>query len=331
VVHLLAEMIEPFHGVLYDPCCGSGGMFIQSERMLRQRDGQTPDLRCVGQESNRTTWRLARMNIALHGLSADLGAREGDTFLDDLHHDLKVDFVLSNPPFNAKDWGGDRLRNDVRWRFGAPPVGNANYAWLQHILHHLDDHGLAAVVLSNGALSSDQSGEGEIRRALVDAGVVDCVVSLPPQLFFTTTIPVSVWCLAKSRDHGARARRGGVLFIHANDHGRLVDRTHRVLDDEEIDRIAATYRRWRGASLDSPYRDEPGFCRAATLEEVRRHRYALVPGRYVGFAEPGPPEAVFARVSAEIEAAERALDRIGDATGVARDLLQALREGVVHG
>ena len=317
VVELLYAMLKPTSGVLYDPCCGSGGMFVASRR------SRSTGLRFLGQESNRTTWRLARMNLVLHDLDGDLGAAEGDTFLDDFHAGKKVDVVLSNPPFNAKDWGASKLGADARWAYGVPPSGNANYAWIQHILHHLADHGRAAVVLANGALTSEQVGEGEIRRALVDAGVVECIVSLPPQLFLSTTIPASVWCLSK-------APQTNILFVDGSSMGTLCDRTHRLLLAEDIERIAAVYQQHRGRA-EVPYEDVPGFCRVVSLEEVAQHRYGLVPGRYVGFEEPAPAEAVLSRIEEQIAVAEIALDRVGEAARFARELLASLRDGIHRG
>ena len=247
VVKLLVEMIEPYKGRVYDPCCGSGGMFVQSEKFVEAHGGRRDDLSIFGQESNPTTWRLCKMNLAIRGIEANLGPHHADSFHNDLHKDLKADFILANPPFNVSDWGGERLREDVRWKYGAPPVGNANFAWVQHIVHHLAPNGVAGFVLANGSMSSNQSGEGEIRRALVEADLVDCMIALPGQLFYTTPIPACLWFLARNKANGKfRDRRGETLFIDARKLGRLVDRTHRELSDDEIARIARDLPRLAG-------------------------------------------------------------------------------------
>ena len=285
VVRLLVEMIEPYKGRVYDPCCGSGGMFVQSEKFIEAHGGRIGDISIYGQESNYTTWRLAKMNLAIRGIEANIA--HGDTFHNDRHPDLKADYILANPPFNMKDWGGDRLREDKRWKFGTPPVRNANFAWVQHIIHHLAPTGLAGFVLANGSMSSSQSGEGEIRRNIVEADLVDCMVALPGQLFYSTQIPACLWFLARDKRNGRfRDRRGEVLFIDARSMGRMVDRTHRELTDEEIRKIARTYHAWRGEKDAGEYEDVPGFCKSATLEEIRKHGHVLTPGRYVG----APPQ-----------------------------------------
>lgn len=291
VVRVLVEMLEPYCGRVYDPCCGSGGMFVQSEKFVQEHGGRIGDIAIYGQESNYTTWRLAKMNLAVRGIDSDIRWNNEGSFHKDELRDLKADYILANPPFNISDWGGDRLRDDVRWQFGTPPVGNANYAWLQHIFHHLAPHGVAGVVLANGSMSSNQSGEGDIRKAMIKADAVDCMVALPGQLFYSTQIPACLWILAKERNNGLvrhsqlRDRRGEILFIDARQMGQLVDRTRRELTDEEIQKIADTYHAWRGESGAGEYADEPGFCKSATLEEIRKHGYVLTPGRYVGAAE----------------------------------------------
>lgn len=281
IVKILVEMLEPYQGRVYDPCCGSGGMFVQSLRFLDAHDGRRTQISVFGQESNHTTWRMARMNLAIRGIEANLGPKHADSFREDLHPDLRADFILANPPFNVSEWHGELLRDDVRWKYGAPPTGNANFAWVQHFLHHLAPGGVAGFVLANGSMSSQQSGEGDIRRRIVEADLVDCMVALPGQLFYATQIPVCLWFLAKDRHNGSfRDRRGETLFIDARKLGRMESRVHRVLDDEDIERIAGTYHAWRNPS--GEYEDVPGFCRAATLEEITGHDFVLTPGRYVG-------------------------------------------------
>ena len=286
VVKLLVEMIEPYKGRVYDPCCGSGGMFVQSEKFVLAHGGRLGDLAIYGQESNPTTWRLCKMNLAIRGIDGNLGDVNADSFHSDLHKDLRADFILANPPFNVSDWGGERVRDDVRWKYGAPPIGNANYAWVQHIIHHLAPSGVAGFVLANGSMSSNQSGEGEIRKAIVEADLVDCMIALPGQLFYTTQIPACLWFLSRTKKNGKhRDRRGQTLFIDARKLASLVDRTHRDLSDDELARIARTYHAWRGEKDAGSYEDTPGFCKSATLEEIASHGYVLTPGRYVGAEE----------------------------------------------
>ncbi len=286
VVKLLVEMIEPYKGRIYDPCCGSGGMFVSSEKFVLAHGGRVGDLSIYGQESNNTTWRLCKMNLAIRGIDGNIGPHNADTFHNDLHKDLKADFILANPPFNISDWGGERLREDARWKFGAPPVGNANFGWVQHMVHHLAPSGIAGFVLANGSMSSNQSGEGEIRRQLVEHDLVDCMLALPGQLFYTTQIPVCLWFLARNKKHGKfRDRRGETLFIDARKLGALVDRTHRELAEVEIARIAKTYHAWRGEKDAGKYADIAGFCKSASREEIESHGHVLTPGRYVGAEE----------------------------------------------
>jgi len=291
VVRLLVELIEPYSGRVYDPCCGSSGMFVQSVEFIRAHStgnvngDSSPNsgrsISIYGQESNYTTWRLAKMNLAIRGIDGQIA--QGDTFRNDRHPDLKADYILANPPFNVSDWGGEGLRDDKRWQYGVPPAGNANFAWVQHIVHHLAPSGIAGFVLANGSMSSNQSGEGKIRKNLVEAGLVDCMVALPGQLFYSTQIPVCLWFLARDRRNSRfRDRRGEVLFIDARKMGSLVDRTHRELTESDIARIADTYHAWRGEREAGEYTDVPGYCRSATLEEVRKHAHVLTPGRYVG-------------------------------------------------
>ena len=272
---------------MYDPCCGPSGMFVQSIEFIRAHASGNGnggkargDISIYGQESNYTTWRLAKMNLAIRGIEGQIA--HGDSFHNDRHPDLNADFILANPPFNVSDWGGDRLTEDKRWRYGVPPKGNANFAWVQHIVHHLAPSGVAGFVLANGSMSSSQSGEGEIRKNLIEDDLVDCMVALPGQLFYSTQIPVCLWFVARNRH-----RRGEVLFIDGRKLGRMVDRTHRELPDDDIARIAGAYHAWRDGA--EAYEDVPGFCNSAPLGEVRRHGHVLTPGRYVGL-EPLPDD-----------------------------------------
>jgi type I restriction enzyme M protein len=281
IVRLLVEMLEPYKGRVYDPCCGSSGMFVQSEEFIAAHGGKIGDISVYGQESNYTTWRLAKMNLAIRGIDGKIA--HGDTFHNDRHPDLKADYILANPPFNVSDWRGELLKDDKRWQYGVPPTGNANFAWVQHMIHHLAPTGLAGFVLANGSMSSNQSGEGDIRKNMIEADLVDCMVALPGQLFYSTQIPACLWFLARDRKNGRfRDRRGQILFIDARKLGRMVDRTHRELADEDITRIANTYHAWRGEKDAGEYEDIPGFCKSAVLDEVRKHGHVLTPGRYVG-------------------------------------------------
>jgi type I restriction enzyme M protein len=291
VVKLLVEMTEPLGGRVYDGCCGSGGMFVQAERFVEAHGGRRNDIAVYGQELNDTTWRLAKMNLAIRGIEADLGPRWGDTFHEDLHPDLKADYVLANPPFNVSDWGGDQLREDARWKYGVPPAGNANYAWLQHFASKLSPRGVAGIILANGSLSSQQSGEGEIRRKMLEADLVECIVALPGQLFYSTGIPVTLWFLNRDKTPGGsrawRDRRGEVLFIDARGLGHMASRVHRELSDEDIQRVAGTYHAWRGERGAGEYEDVPGFCAGRHVKDLHDHRYVLTPGRFVGALEGG--------------------------------------------
>ena len=302
VVKLLVEMLEPYQGRVYDPCCGSSGMFVQSVEFIRAHatgngnGGRVPrspkaDISIYGQESNYTTWRLAKMNLAIRGIEGQIA--HGDSFHNDRHPDLKADFILANPPFNVSDWGGERLTEDQRWQYGVPPKGNANFAWVQHIVHHLAPGGSVGFVLANGSMSSNQSNEGAIRKSLIEVDLVDCMVALPGQLFYSTQIPACLWFLARDRKDGKfRDRRGKLLFIDARKLGRMVDRTHREFTDEDIARIADTYHAWRSEEDAGEYADVPGFCKSASLDEIRKHDHVLTPGRYVGvepLADDGEP------------------------------------------
>lgn len=305
VVRCLVEMLAPYKGRIYDPCCGSGGMFVQSEKFVESHGGKIGDISIYGQESNSTTRRLAVMNLALRGIEADFGPEHADTFRRDLHPDLRADFVLANPPFNDSDWF--RKDDDVRWQYGVPPKGNANFAWVQHFIHHLAPNGMAGFVLANGSMSSNQSGEGEIRRALIEADLVDCMVAMPGQLFYSTQIPVCLWFLTKKKNDGKRRdRRKESLFIDARKMGTLIDRVHRELTDADLEKITATYHAWRGDKDAGKYEDAPGFCKSAKTEEIAGHGYVLTPGRYVGAEEvedDGEPfEEKMPRLVAELNA-----------------------------
>ncbi|KEO84266.1 type I restriction-modification system subunit M [Tumebacillus flagellatus] len=305
VVKLLVEMIQPYKGRVYDPCCGSGGMFVQSEKFVEEHQGKVGDIAVYGQESNPTTWRLCKMNLAIRGIDSNLGESHADTFHNDLHKNLKADYILANPPFNISDWGGERLVDDIRWSYGVPPMGNANYAWIQHIVNKLAPSGIAGFVLANGSMSTSNVAEREIRRKLVDADLVDCIVTLPGQLFYSTQIPVSLWFIAKNKaPKDLRDRRGETLFIDARKMGFMVDRTHRELSEEDIRKITDTYHAWRGQSKAGYYGDVLGFNKAVNLSEIKGHEYILTPGRYVGIEdveEDGEPfEEKMERLTSEL-------------------------------
>ena len=306
VVRTLVEMLAPYKGRIYDPACGSGGMFVQSEKFVESHGGKLGDISIYGQESNATTRRLAVMNLAIRGIEADFGPEQADTFKRDLHPDLRADFVIANPPFNDSDWF--RKDDDVRWQYGVPPKGNANFAWVQHFIHHLAPNGYAGFVLANGSMSSNQSGEGEIRKALIEADLVDCMVALPGQLFYSTQIPVCLWFVTRNKNDGKRRdRRKQTLFIDARKLGTLIDRVHRELTEADITKITSTYHAWRGdTQVAQTYEDIPGFCKSATLEEIAAHGHVLTPGRYVGaedVEDDGEPfEEKMPRLVAELNA-----------------------------
>jgi type I restriction enzyme M protein len=318
IVRLLVAMIEPFRGRVFDPCCGSGGMFVQSEKFVEaHRDTKPPatngerlrweDLSIYGQESNQTTWRLCKMNLAIRHIDSKFVVWNNEgSFLHDAHPDLKADYLLANPPFNDSDWKGEMLREDIRWQFGVPPVGNANFAWVQHFIHHLAPHGVAGFVLANGSMSSNTSGEGEIRKNIVEADLVDCMVALPSQLFYNTMIPACLWFIARDKqNHKFRDRRGETLFIDARKLGTMIDRRHRELTAEDIKKISDTYHAWRGEPIDGQkveYQDVAGFCKAVKIEEIRKQGHILTPGRYVGTEEE----------EEDIEAFEKKMDRLSE-------------------
>ena len=297
IVQLLVGMLEPYSGRVYDPCCGSGGMFVWSEKFVKEHAGRTSDIAVYGQELNETTWRLAKMNMAIRGIDANI--KRGDTLVDDRLPSLKADYILANPPFNIKDWGQERLQNDVRWRYGLPPKGNANFAWIQHMIYHLSPHGAAGFVLANGSMSSQTGNEGEIRKQLVLNDMVDAIITLPSQLFFNVAIPCCLWFVSNDRAN----RHGKVLFIDGRNLGEMVPRRNRELTEEDIARVAKTYHDYKTASAD--YTDQPGFCKVAELDEIKQHDYVLTPGRYVGVEETEeddePFAEKFARLTAELE------------------------------
>ncbi|PBC38607.1 N-6 DNA methylase [Rhodococcus sp. ACS1] len=324
VVRTLVEMLEPYHGRVYDPACGSGGMFVQSAEFVKAHGGKRTDISVYGQEFTDTTWKLAKMNLALRGIEADLGDRSADSFTQDLHPDMRADFVLANPPFNVSNWWDAKLADDPRWKYGTPPEGNANFAWVQHFVYHLSPNGTAGFVLANGSLSSKSSGEGDIRRKLVEDDLVDCIVAMPDRLFFNTGIPVSLWFVSKNRHgNGHRKRAGEVLFIDARKLGTMATRRLRELSDEDIAKITSTYHAWR--NHDGGYDDVPGFAKAASLSEIKQHDFMLTPGRYVGAAEAEaddePIDDKIARLTKDLFAE---FERGRDLEELVRDRLQGL-------
>ena len=285
VVELLVEMLEPYKGRVFDPCCGSGGMFVHSEKFVTEHQGRVNDISIYGQESNQTTWRLAKMNLAIRGIdSSQVKWNSEGSFLNDTHKDLKADYVIANPPFNDSDWSGDLLRKDGRWQFGTPPPGNANYAWIQHFIYHLNPNGQAGFVLAKGSLTTKTSGEGDIRKAMIEEGIIDCIVNLPAKLFLNTQIPASLWFIKRNRKNGKyRDRSKEILFIDARNLGHLINRRTRELSAEDVDKIAGTYHNWR--DIDGKYEDIPGFCASTPISKVKELDYVLTPGRYVGLPD----------------------------------------------
>ena len=311
VVRLIAELIEPYNGTVYDPCCGSGGMFVQSLKFVDRHNGNRKMVSVLGQESNKDTWKLCKMNLAIRGLEANLGGHNADTFHDDLHKTLKANYILANPPFNVSDWGGDRLQDDIRWKYGVPPVNNANFAWLQHMIHHLNPAGgVAGTVLANGSLTSNTQVESSIRKNMIIGDVVDCIVAMPEKLFYSTSIPVSLWIMRK----GKKATTSGkILFIDARHLGHMIDKRVREFSEEDILKIASTYHSWQKSD---GYEDIAGFCKSANLQEVQDQEFILAPGRYVGYADDGSEQETYEdkmnRISSELAVAfEKAHDLEG--------------------
>ena len=290
IVKLLVDMIEPFKGRIFDPACGSGGMFVQSEKFVEEHGGRKGELSVYGQESNSTTWKLCKMNMAIRGIESNI--QWGNSFHDNKHKDLKADFVLANPPFNDSDWKGELLKDDVRWKYGLPPTGNANFAWVQHFIHHLSHGGIAGFVLANGSMSSNTSGEGDIRKRIIQNDLVACMVALPSQLFYNTMIPACLWFVTRDKgNHGHRNRKGEILFIDARNLGAMIDRRHRDLTNADIKKITDTYHAWRGEKNAGKYADTAGFCKSATFADLEKNSFILTPGRYVGSeAEEEDPE-----------------------------------------
>lgn len=323
VVRTLVEMIEPFQGQIFDPACGSGGMFCQSAKFVKEHQGNVRDISIFGQESNPTTWKLAKMNLAIRGLEANLGKHNADSFHDDQHKTLKANYILANPPFNVSDWGGERIQDDVRWKYGIPPVNNANYAWLQHMLHHLNPtDGVIGTVLANGSLSTQTSNEGEIRKNMINADVVECIVSLPPQLFYSVAIPVCLWIIRKGKQDNSK---GKVLFIDAKNLGHMVDRRTRELSEDDILNIAGTYHNWRKGEN---YIDIKGFCKEMTIDEISAHDYVLTPNRYVGAEEEEtdgePIDVKISRLSSELSGL---FEQANELQGKIQDTLEVMGYG----
>ncbi|SFJ71367.1 class I SAM-dependent DNA methyltransferase [Thermoflavimicrobium dichotomicum] len=323
VVRLLVELIQPFKGRIYDPCCGSGGMFVQSQAFIKAHQGRIGDVAVYGQEFNPTTWRLCKMNLAIRGIDNNLGPHHADTFINDLHKNLRADYILANPPFNVSHWWHNSLADDPRWQYGVPPKGNANYAWIQHMVSKLAPSGTAAFVLANGSMSTNQKDEAAIRKGLIEDDLVEAIIALPGKLFYSTQIPVCVWVLTKNKAaNGQRNRKGEILFIDARKLGQMVDRVHRELTDEDIRKIAGTFHAWRGLKDAGNYEDIQGFCKSATLDEVREHEYILTPGRYVGIAEDDDDDEPFE------EKMERLTASLAEKFAKSRELEEKIRESL---
>jgi type I restriction enzyme M protein len=316
IVKTLVAVLAPHHGKVYDPCCGSGGMFVQSEEFIEAHGGKLGDVSIYGQEANPTTWRLAAMNLAIRGIDFNLGREPADTFVRDQHPDLRADFILANPPFNISDWWHASLTGDARWHYGDPPQGNANYAWLQHMLYHLKPTGRAGIVLANGSMSSSQNSEGDIRRAMVDADVVEVMVALPSQLFFNTQIPACLWFLAKEK----RVRKGEVLFIDARKLGTMISRVQCELTEDVINRIGRTVASWRGETDDAGYQDIAAYCRSVPLTEIAEHGHVLTPGRYVGAEDIEENDEDFA------DKMQKLTEKLGEQMAKGAELDQLIRQ-----
>lgn len=320
VTRLLVEMLEPYEGRVLDPACGSCGLFIQSADFIKSHGGQAREISIYGQENNQATWRIGRMNLAIHALAGEI--RLGDSLLNDQHPGLKADFVLANPPFNQDKWGAAQVAEDARWKFGTPPDSNANYAWIQHFIHHLSPDGRAGFVMANGSLTSNQSGEGKIREAIVRDDLIDCIVACPGQLFYTTQIPVCLWFLDRNKQSGSeRDRRGELLFIDARQMGQKISRTQIEFTKEEIQRITDTYHAWRG-TIDKKYEDEKGFCASVALNEIEKHDFALTPGRYVGAPETEEDEIEFEEKMAGL--VDRLADELAESKRLTAEVKKAL-------
>ncbi|MBC1604879.1 SAM-dependent DNA methyltransferase [Listeria rocourtiae] len=293
VVKLLVEMLEPYSGRIYDPCCGSGGMFVQSEKFVEEHAGKIGDIAVYGQEFNPTTWQLCKMNLAIRGIDGNIGSNNADTFHNDLHKGLKADYILANPPFNISDWGGEKLVDDVRWKYGVPPKGNANYAWIQHMASKLAPEGTAGFVLANGSMSTSQRAEFAIRKELIEKDLVECIVTLPSQMFYSTQIPVCLWFITKSKaKKNERNHEGEILFIDARNEGFMADRTHKEFSYVDMEKVTDTYHAWKG-TIEAHYEDVAGFCGSKSLEVVRKHEYVLTPGRYVGLEDEEEDSELF--------------------------------------
>jgi type I restriction enzyme M protein len=337
IVNLIAEMLEPYKGIIYDPACGSGGMFVQCIKFVESHHGNKKEVSIYGQEFTNTTYKLAKMNLAIRGISGNLGERAADTFHNDLHPDLKADYIMANPPFNQKDWRADNeLNDDPRWRgYEVPPKGNANYGWILNMVSKLSENGTAGFVLANGSMSTNTGGEGVIRQKLVDNDLVDCMIALPGQLFYTTQIPVCLWFITKSKkedtERGYRNREKETLFIDARNIGAMVDRTHKELSDDDIASIAKTYHAWRGEGKDGTYENIKGYCKAASLEEIQKHEYVLTPGRYVGTPDMEDDGELFEEKMTELtQTLYKQMEESAELDKVIRKNMEALGYGEIR-